>query len=444
LLFALAIGLAAGSAAQAAGPSITVYTRDLGFVRETRALEISGARDTVRLADISSRLDFSSVRLAPAGGARVTRLAYRFDVASGDGLIESAKGERVRVQSRGDRTVEGTLVSSDGSWITVRVGDGSLVTLSRTAVEEVRLLNPPASFSIKPTLEAALENAKRGRVDAELSYLTGGLSWSAEHTVVRRGENEVLWSAKVTVENTTGTDFVGARLKLVAGEPNRTMPSPSPMMRSGVMEMAAMAEKSGPDLSEENFSEYHLYTLDRPATLRDRETQALTMIEPHTVKVTPRYLYRGGDPRGVRSQLELKNTDADGLGVPLPQGRARIYEPDASGDLQFVGETRIGHTPEGEKITLDVGSAFDLVAERRELFNKRISDREREYAVEVKLRNRKKTAVTIVVEENVSGDIDVTQKSHPFTRKNSNTLEFAIPVPAGQEATLTYTVRARY
>jgi hypothetical protein len=140
----------------------------------------------------------------------------------------------------------------------------------------------------------------------------------------------------------------------------------------------------------------------------------------------------------------VMNESAAGLGVPLPAGRVRFYEPDAGGALQFSGETAIGHTAEGEKLTLDVGQAFDLVAERRELYNKRITDREREYSVEIKLRNRKKTNVSIVVQEGVSGDVEVLKKTHEFTRKDANTLEFEVPVAAGKEVVVGYTVRVRY
>ena len=228
---ALGLLLMLTSAAAAPGPAVTVYTRDLGFVRETRALELAGGRDTVRLSDLPERLDFSSVRLVPAGAARLTRLAYRWDLASGDAFLENAVGRRVSVSSRGDRVTEGTLVASDGSWLVVRADDGSLSTLARGAVEAVRLATPAARLSLRPTLEAVLEDGRRGSAAAELSYLTGGLSWSAEHTVVRRGDREAVWSANVTVENSTGRDYVDATLKLVAGEPKRDQPRPMPMKK---------------------------------------------------------------------------------------------------------------------------------------------------------------------------------------------------------------------
>src|SRR5207249_3083614 len=143
--------------------------------------------------------------------------------------------------------------------------------------------------------------------------------------------------------------------------PGRETAVPLPGAAGRGMMMEAM---KAPDLSEQSFAEYHLYSLGHPATLRDRESQSLTMLAPRDVKVTPRYLYRGGDARGVRIQLEVRNTAAAGLGVPLPGGRVRFYEADPAGALQFTGETQIGHTAEGEKLTLDVGAAFDLAAER--------------------------------------------------------------------------------
>ena len=95
-------------------------------------------------------------------------------------------------------------------------------------------------------------------------------------------------------------------------------------------------------------------------------------------------------------------------------------------------------------MTLEIGTAFDLAAERREVESKRISDRERETSVEIKLRNRKKTAVTIRVEEGVGGDFEVIRKSHDFTRPNANTIRFDVPVAPGKEVVVTYTARVRY
>lgn len=436
--------LVCASVARAAGPSLTVYSRDLGFVRESRTLEGRTGRDTVRLEGVSNRLDFSSVRLAPATG-QVTRLAYRWDTASGDAFVERSIGQRVRVTSRGDRVVEGLLVSSDGTWLVVRADDGSVATLSRTAVEEIRLQKPSGTVSLRPAIEAVLEGAKSSTT-AELSYLTGGLSWTCEHLLVRTGETTGIWSARVLVENTTGRSFENARLKLVAGEPSRAGGPPESVTPMMMRSMAMSAEDAGGSakLAEASFADYHLYTLQGTATLRDRESQSLVMIEPRPVKLTPRYLYRGGDPRGVAIQLEMVNSAKEGAGVPLPAGRVRCFQADDDKDLQLTGETTVTHEAVDEKVTLDMGYAFDLAAERKTTTDRRISDREREFGVEIELRNRKNVAARIVVEERVGGDVTVTAQSAPSTRKDANTLQWTFDLAPGKSATLTYTARQRW
>ena len=440
ILAVLAAGLLATSAH--AGPSVTIYTHDLGFVRELRDISLRAARDTVRLEDVSNRLDFSSVRLAPVNG-RVSRLAYRWDVANGDGLIERAVGQRVRVLSRGDRVAEGVLVAADGAWLVLRGDDGSVSTQSRATVEEVRLAAPGKSLSLRPAIEAVVDGP-RGAGKAELSYLTGGLSWTAEHTLVRTGETSAQWSAMVQVENTTGRAYTDARLQLIAGEPSRTAP-PAPKLEYAMMaRVSADASGGAEQMTSQAFADYHLYTIDGTVTLRDRETQSLVMLDPRPITVKPRYLYRGNDGRGVVSQLQVVNSAKEGAGVPLPAGRVRFFESDAAKQLQFTGETTIGHTAVDEKLTLDVGTAFDLAAERRSTVDRRITDREREFGIEIKLRNRKSVPVTIVVEESLGGDITLAQQSHPSTRKDASTLRFSINVAPGKEVVLTYTARQRW
>lgn len=432
---------ALATAAHAAGPSLTLYTSDLGLVKESRTVDFRGGNDTLRLEGVSNRLDPSSIRLTPSSG-RLGRLAYRWDVATGDGVLERSIGARVRIMSKNERVTEGTLLSSDGAWLVVRAEDGALVTLAREAMQEVRLARPDASLSLKPAIEAVVDGARRGAGTADLFYLTGGLSWAAEHTLVRTGETTARWSSVVRVENTTGRAYTDARVKLVAGDIARGGPRPP---RAEMMAQAMkVSDGAGNAPEEQAFADYHLYTLPGTATLRDRESQTLVLLEPKDITVKPLYVYRGGDAAGVQSRLEFMNTAREGTGAPLPAGRVRTYMPDADQDVQLTGETSIRHTAVDEKVTLTLGYAFDLAVERKQTSEKRISDREREYSVEIKLRNRKKTDATIVVEEPVGGDIEVTKSSLPASRTDANLLKFTVPVAAGKEVVLTYTARQRW
>ncbi len=438
----LAATLAVIPASALAGPSLTLYTSDLGLVKESRSVEFRGARDTLRLEGVSNRLDASSLRFVPGSG-RLTRLAYRWDVASGEGLLERAIGARVRVVSKNERVTEGTLLSADGAWLVVRGDDGALTTLSREAMQEVRLARPDAGLSLRPAVEAVVEGAKKGAGSADLQYLTGGLSWATEHTLVRTGETSAQWSAVVRVENTTGRAYADARVKLIAGDVARVSPgTPRPEMAMMMKMSADGAPGEAP--SEQAFADYHLYTLPGTVTLRDRESQTLVMLEPKGVTVKPLYVYRGGNPSGVQSKLEMVNSARAGTGAPLPGGRVRCYAPDTDKDLQLTGETTVKHTAVDEKLTLEMGYAFDLAAERKQVSDRRVSDREREYSVEIKLRNRKSVDATILVEEPMGGDVEVIKSSLPASRSDANLIRFTVPVAVGKEVVLTYTARQRW
>lgn len=438
-----AAALAALPAGALAGPSLTLYTSDLGLVKETRALEFRGGRDSLRLEGVSNKLDPSALRLVPSSG-RLTRLAYRWDVATGDGLLEHAIGARVRVVSKNERVTEGALLSADGGWLVVRGDDGALVMLSREAMQEVRLAKPEAGLSLRPAIEAVVDGSKPGAGSAELLYLTGGLSWSAEHTLVRSGETSAQWSAVVRVENTTGRTYADARVKLIAGDVSRVNAAVPPREIAMMMKASAADGAPGGPPAEQSFSDYHLYTLPGTVTLRDRESQTLVLLEPKAVAVKPLYSYRAGNPSGVQAQLELVNSAKDGVGVPIPAGRVRCYAPDSDKDLQLTGETNVKHTAVDEKLTLDLGYAFDLAAERHVTSERRVSDREREYAVEIKLRNRKTADATIAVEEPAGGDVEVIQSSLPASRADANLIKFTVHVPAGKEVVLGYTARQRW
>lgn len=433
----LAVALGAMPAAGPAAPVITIYSHDLAFVHDSRLVMLAGGADTVRFADLPQRLDFGSLRLEPRAG-HVTRLAWRGDVPEGDDALQHALGRRVRAVLRGDRVVEGVLVSADGAWLLVRGDDGALHTLARGSVDDVAFTGPTATSPLRPALEAVIEGAPAGRVEAQLAYLTGGLSWSAEHTLVRRSETRAEWTTRVVVQNAAGVTWSVAGLQLVAGDPNRAAPSPVPL-RAMAMAMEAPAAK----FAESGFSEYHLYTLDRPALLRDRESQSLTMLDVRPVRIESRYLYRNGDPAGVTAQIQVPNVRAAGLGVPLPGGRVQVFEPADAHQTLFAGESMIPHTAVGDTLTLEVGRAFDLTASRRETLARRISDRERESTIEVTVRNAKSVPVVVTVEENVPGDVEILKGSRPLLRPDAGTLRFELPVPAGATASLSYTARFR-
>ena len=296
----------------------------------------------------------------------------------------------------------------------------------------------------RPTLVWMLNNGGPKKHKTELSYLTEGVDWHAEYVaVVDRDDKNLELGGWVSLVNRSGATYKDARLKLVAGDVNIVEARRRPEARGALKAMAAV--EAVPQFEEKAFFEYHLYTLQRKTTLKNNQTKQISLFPSAEVKAKKLYIYDSARyEKKVRVNLEFKNREQDGLGLPLPEGKIRVYKQDVDEALEFVGEDLIDHTPADEKVRIFLGNAFDLVGERVQKSSKKISSRSREEEYEISLRNHKEEDVGIVVVEHFYGDWEITQRSHSYTKKDARTAEFAVPIPAKGEVKLNYTVLLRF
>ena len=130
---------------------------------------------------------------------------------------------------------------------------------------------------LKPTLQWIIETDEDGPLNAELCYVTGGMTWEADYNMVAPEEGDVLdlvgW---VTMDNQCGKTFEDAKIKLMAGDVSKIQRGEA---ISGALQMER-SESGGmaPPVSEKAFEEYHLYTVARRTTLHDRETKQVEFV----------------------------------------------------------------------------------------------------------------------------------------------------------------------
>ena len=324
---------------------------------------------------------------------------------------------------------------------------------------------------LKPTLEWQLQADAPGRLDAELCYVTGGMSWEADYNVVAsEGSDRLDLVGWVTMDNQSGKTFTNAKIKLMAGDVSKIQPQGDADVSSfKTRSFAGEMSRGGaaPPVTEKTFDEYHLYTLQRSTTLRDRETKQVEFIRAADVPSQKVYVYdglkidwnryRGYDRANLRNQQEFgsesdtkvavvrefKNTEANGLGMPLPRGRVRFYQQDDDRQLEFTGENLIDHTPKDETLRIYTGNAFDLVGERRRTDFKILNSIPNtiDESFEITVRNHKKEPVEIRVVEHLFRWFtwEITAKSQAFVKKDAQTIEFRVPLQPDEEKTLTYT-----
>jgi hypothetical protein len=446
------------TAADRTSAAVTVYNVNLALVRETRTLKLEQAGiSALRFMDVPSAINPRTVHLksltAP-GALAVLEQNYEYDLISPEKLLEKYVGKEVEVveqaQDLTTRVSKATLLSVNGGAV-YRIGDR--IVLNQTG--RITLPSVPPDLVARPTLVWTLRGDKAGPHEVEASYLTDGMNWSADYVAVVDADDRATdVTGWVTIENRSGATFRDATLKLVAGDVRRVAPPPQPMyeaMRADI-KMAAGA----PQFAEESFFEYHLYTLERPTTIKDNQTKQITLLQASSVPLTKRLLLVGqpGWFRGrygtlskdqkVAVVLEIKNAKEGGLGIPLPKGTVRVYKKDRSGAEQFVGEDSIDHTPKDETVKLKIGEAFDVVADRTQTDYKALSPRQSESAFEIAIRNHKDEDAVVTVREPVGGDWQVVQSSHTYKKLDAGTIEFEVKVPKNQEVKLAYRVRVTW
>lgn len=477
-------------------PGLTIYNQQFAVVRESVPLELKRGVTQVQFTDITAHLEPDSVMLRDPSGGRALRILeqnFRGDPVSQGLLLNMYEGKFIDFLTYRDdkeEIISGKIVRSGyvphqsamgrygqqyamaqrshaggGGGQPIIEVDGAL----RFQLPGIPLFPALADDTVlKPTLNWLIETNKPGKVDAELCYVTGGMSWDASYNLVSPPKGDSLdligW---VTMDNQSGRTFREARIKLLAGDVSKFVEEARRAgYGGGMMNDMVWTYGGEPPVSEKAFDEYHMYTLHRATTLHDRETKQVEFLRAKDVKLERFYVYDGlsvdqNRYRGWRAEdirrrpeygtecntkvatmCEFENTEKNNLGMPLPKGRTRFYRRDDDGQLEFTGENLIDHTPQGETVRVYMGNAFDLVGERRRVDFK-IDDNRRQLdeSFEIKLRNRKKEAVEIRVVEHLYRwrTWQITQSTDQHQKMDSQRMEFRVQVKPDEEKLISYT-----
>ncbi|HOS92194.1 MAG TPA: DUF4139 domain-containing protein [Armatimonadota bacterium] len=441
---------------------ITVYNQNFGLVKDVRSIDLPEGRSVIQFMDVAAQIDPTSVHfksLTDPTGVEILEQNYQFDLVDRAKLMQKYLGKEIRI-TRYDQdgqpveTQEGVLLGAEGGRPgVVRIGDEIVLDPQGTVI----LPKLPEGLIVRPTLVWDLATAKAGKHQVELSYMTTGLTWAADYVaVVNEDDTKADLNGWVTLTNMSGARYPDATLKLIAGDVRRVAPMPPPAPEAP-MAMPMEAGMGGGGFQEKAFFEYHMYTLQRPATIAENETKQVTLLsapgatikkvyvlDPAVAPVAPS-LGGPGDKRKVQVKIEVANKEESGLGMPLPKGKVRVYKADTDGSLQFVGEDLIDHTPKDETVRLHIGDAFDLVGERKVMDHRQLGDRAQQEKIQFSLRNHKeKDTVEITAVEHLWGEWTIENETTPFVKKDAQTAEFTVTVEPGQEKTIEFTVTTRW
>ncbi len=449
---------------------VTIYNDDLGLVREQRSFDFKSGVNAVTMDDVAALIDATSVHfasLSDPAGISVLEQNFQYDLVNENKLLEKYLGREIEIErfvgeGKDHREIlKGTLLSTVGGRVVQSGGKLYLNPEGRVVLSEL-----PEGFVTKPRLLWRVSAKKSGKQECEVAYLTGGLSWKSDYVLkISPNDDRLDINAWVTLTNGSGVAYKDAKLKLVAGDVNRVL-QPELARGYALAKSARFAMGAAePQFQEKSFFEYHLYTLQRPATVLNNETKQIELASGQNVPVKKLFIYDGSanlgghyndysrsDPnygassaeKKVWVMLEFKNSKENNLGLPLPKGTLRVYKQDTDGALEFIGEDAIDHTPKDELVRVKMGNAFDVVGERSRTNYQISTDRKSmTETFEVKLRNHKDQPVTVRVVEHLYRWTNwrVTESTQKWSKKDAQTIEFDVPVTKDGEGLINYTVQ---
>jgi hypothetical protein len=458
-----------------AQPALTIYNQNFAVVRDTVPLDLKAGDNTVRFANATAQVEPDSVILRdPAGkhSLQILEQNYRNDPVSEPLLLSLFEGktidfEKLRMKDNTEtrELIPGKIVRSGY----VPGGEAQQPIIEVNGKLQFSLPGTPLfpdlgdDTVLKPAFNWVLQSDSAGKFDAEVGYITEGFDWSASYNLVSQEKGDfadlVAW---ITMKNESGKTFENAKIQLMAGDVNKIQPQvpQDRFFRNKAMAVSGLA-LAEPAVTEKAFDEFHLYSIARPTTLHNQETKQVEFAHADKMYAPTVYVYDGAEGyrfyglnydqnygqsenKKILVQREFVNAETNHLGIALPAGKLRFYRRDADGQLQFVGENTIDHTPRNETVRVTTGNAFDLVGERKQTsFRVDTSDKWIDESFEIKLRNRKKdTPVEIRVVEHLYrwNNWEITKKSDDFVKKDAQTIEFRIPVRPDEERTVTYSV----
>jgi hypothetical protein len=441
--------------------ALTVYNSNLALVRDVRTIRLPQGEFDLRFMDIAATVNPATVHLrslTEPARLDIIEQNYEYDLLEPDKILRKYVGREVILVR--PRQQNGTTSPEEVKARLLSYNDAPVWQIGNEIVtglhaDHMRFPELPGNLYVRPTLIWSLANQGATEHRVQASYLATALNWQADYVLtVGRNDKTADVDGWVTLTNNSGTAFANAKLQLVAGDLNRVQQA---MRRQMDVAQESVTVGAAAPMAQEAFSDYHLYTLERKTSINNKETKQVNMLAATGFPVRKRYVvdgqsyyYRNAQSPGsplkdaVKVFYQLKNETAVGLGMPMPAGVVRVYQADSKGSTQFVGEDRIGHTPKDETLNLRIGTAFDVVAERKQVDFRRIGGNVYEMEFEVVLRNHKTTPVSVEVNEPLGGTWRILRSSHEWQKTDAWAVQFNLPVAADGVTTLNYRVQVTY
>lgn len=437
---------------QESAVSLTIYGDNLALVQDHRNIDVTGGRQRIEFQNVSAQIRPETVSLA-ASDLTIIEQNFDFDLLTPAKLMEKAVGQEITLvrvtPGTGAETREKALVLATNGGVVLKIGDRIEVLRDDGLPVRVIFDKVPDNLRAKPTLSVTIDSAHRGSRAATLSYLTPGLGWRADYVALfNEADSKIDVQGWVTLTNTSGTTYSDARTLLVAGTPSLADSPSGWVSRAKRPTLVQPGTETG---TRERLGDYYLYPLSEPTTIANLQTKQVSFLDVHGVPATHGYEYNNtwlgsnDTAQSAKSVYRFSTGAHAGLGDQLPAGILRFYLRDRRGERQFIGESRIEHTPMGSTLSLATGDAFDVKVQPTVVRRSLIAKNDWQTDMRYTLTNALPQPVTVaLLQSGLWADATIRAESQKSTRRSAEVAEWDVTVPANGKSEVTASFGTRF
>ncbi len=481
--------------------AVTIYRDDLALVTETRTVDLPAGAVTLVVEDVVETLLPQSAIVTELARP-LAESNFDFNRLTPRSLLEHSIGQTVTITrtnpATGRVTRTAATIVAVGEGVVFQTVDGNEALYCSGLPERIELARLPDELLAKPRLSVKLAAGEPGPRTVKVSYLAHGFAWSSDY-VAHLNERSTAMSLAgwATLTNSTGTVFEQAEVQLVAGGSTSSLPRkggsaaeialideadqaiadvallrecfasdvPVPQLVERMEARTIMFDRAGPQsmaleeitisanriAEREELGDYQLYRLPWRTDLNARQTKQVLFLDEPEVQVERFYGFRlesltqppAADVVVPNLTLRFENTEAYGLGEPLPSGVVRVFESYAGRDV-LAGEAEVGDRPVGLPVELVIGRAQNVLLEITTGFESGGRNRARVVVeTEHRIVNNKAVPIDLEIRQRVEDyitDVELESSSRPMQRKYGD-LAWRFAVPPGEEL-LRYEISA--
>lgn len=430
------------------GVNVTIYNENRALIKDERRVNLSAGMNELAFQGVSANM-MPQTALLKGVGLSTREQNFNFDLLTKEALLKKSVGQKVTVEyidpatGKVNREVAEVLAYNNAKPV-LKIGDKIETDYPGRVVFD----SIPENLRAEPTLTVSVVADKAGTETVELDYLTTGLSWKSDYVAkLNADETKMNLNGFVTLTNNSGADYKKALLQLVAGDVNIAR-EPEPERRYGMI-VALNGAVARDNMTAESLSDFYIYTVPHKTDLLSNQTKQVALLSATDIDVHK--TYELDRPFGVYDTemkkmkpdiyVSFENSEKNKLGQPLPKGTIRLYKEDAKGNMQFVGEDRINHIADKEKVRLRIGTSFNLTVDMKRIAFRKLSEKTQMGTYEVVFKNGSDKATDVHLTLNFPDNFKLMEESLKGDRMTSNTVKWIVPVPEKGESKLTYKVQ---